>query len=562
MKKKSLLFTLSLAIAAQMPVTYATEQYTVSYDAVTEKIYVEGVGEPRSSISLEVLFPGKTDEDANKADVKNFEDIIYRVDQTSSDSSGRYSFVFEMDDMPTGDYLTLINGEAGGYIYYVSSTEVSKLVTEINEAADENDIQKALSENANVFGEMGTYFEKLSREEQLEISKAILTEREKMSGKLFTKIEQISSVFNETTLISALNNSPADINKKSLLEAGESILKLKELSVYSYYSDLSDFEKEAVANKVAASKPESVSDITRVFTEQTVLSRIKITRAEQLEALLKEYKDIFDIDYSDYNKLSSYRQLQVLQKVAGKEYADAAEVKNAFYGAVEDFETVNNSGGVSAGGGGGGGSDGAIKIIPAMAAANSIAAGSVQPSGKVFSDLLGYEWAEESITSLFNKGIINGKGNGMFYPGDNVKREEFVKIIVEALSSGSDSGSNVFSDVDEAMWYAPYVNKAYLEGWVNGVSEDKFGVGDNITRQDMATILWRIAKLKEAALPQNKSIGFTDEGMISDYAKEAIAVLAGAGIINGNPDGSFAPQSNATRAETAKLVYAFLQYCN
>lgn len=553
--RKIFLSTLAAIIAAQSVVAASATQYTVSYDAVTEEISIEGVSTPRSKISLEVLFPGRTGEEIKTVDTEDFVDIIYRVDQTNSDSEGRFGFVFMMDNMPTGEYLTIVNGEIGDYIYYVSNTEVSELINGINKAADENDIRRALTENITVFGEMGKYFEKLKYEEQIEIAKEILKERGKMSNEIFSKLEQLTSVFYERTLIAAMCDDSGNIDKKSLLEEGEGILKLDELSAYVYYSDFSDSEKKFVADNTGALKPKTVDEIKVAFTEQTILSQIALTRAEQLKALLEKYKDIFNIDYSDYNKLSSYRQLQVLQKLAEKRYTSAEQFKKSFVEAVEDVKASEASGSGSSGSGSSGSS---IRINSAAVNVNNITEEPVRTQ-KVFSDLSGYEWAEDSIISLYNKGIINGQGDGRFCPGDNVKREEFVKILVEALEVEEDGASGVFSDVDETMWYAPYVNKAYAAGWINGISRDKFGVGDNITRQDMAVILYRIAKLNKVELPQNKSIVFADEYMISDYAKEAVSTLAGAGIINGNPDGSFSAQNNATRAETIMLVNAFLE---
>lgn len=184
----------------------------------------------------------------------------------------------------------------------------------------------------------------------------------------------------------------------------------------------------------------------------------------------------------------------------------------------------------------------------------SVVAPVVQPSAShPFTDISGVVWAKDAITSLYNAGIISGKSSTEFAPNDNITREEFVKIALGVIGISPSAGTSVFGDVDSASWYAPYVNAAVSAGVISGYSENMFGVGDNITRQDVAVILNRIHNLAS----NGNSLSFTDSIDISDYAKEAVDKLSAAGVINGS-DGRFMPKASCTRAEAACMVHRMM----
>ena len=92
------------------------------------------------------------------------------------------------------------------------------------------------------------------------------------------------------------------------------------------------------------------------------------------------------------------------------------------------------------------------------------------------------------------------------------------------------------------------------------MDDNTFGVGRNITRQDIAVILYRIAE--DSLDVKNEEFRFDDDVMIADYARTAVYALREAGVINGVTDMEFAPQKDATRAETAVVLYRFINLIN
>ena len=168
-----------------------------------------------------------------------------------------------------------------------------------------------------------------------------------------------------------------------------------------------------------------------------------------------------------------------------------------------------------------------------------------------FTDLEGVEWAKSAISALYEKGIVAGDGEGKFDPSRNIKREEFVKMIVLAFGIEPKTGTNEFSDCIPGAWYEEYINAGVDAGLIKGVSAEEFGVGRNITREDMAVIVARAMKLDISA----ESETFTDDDEISDYAKDAVYAVKEKGVISGLGDGRFAPKMFATRAQAAKIIY-------
>ena len=175
-----------------------------------------------------------------------------------------------------------------------------------------------------------------------------------------------------------------------------------------------------------------------------------------------------------------------------------------------------------------------------------------------FSDVSG--WYTDYVSFLAARGIMNGKGGGLFMPDAQITRAEFARILYN-LSGDTDSATaSSFSDVKTTDWFFHAVEWAYSKGVVTGAA-GVFNPMSPITRQDVAAILSRYAaKVAHFTLPKtDKAIEFTDSAKIAAYAKDAVAAIQQAGIISGRGDGTFAPTDNESRAEAAKMVAIFVR---
>ena len=181
----------------------------------------------------------------------------------------------------------------------------------------------------------------------------------------------------------------------------------------------------------------------------------------------------------------------------------------------------------------------------------------VTPSEEMgsFSDVPSTHWAYDAVEKMAASDTVKGYEDGSFHPDANITREEFVKILVNYFDFTPEETTVSFSDVSESEWYAYYIQIAVANGIVRGVSADRFGVGENITRQDMAVMLDRAMSAKGITLSEkNEKMDFSDGSSISAYAAAAVELLQKAGVINGYEDATFRPFDNATRAEACSML--------
>ena len=179
---------------------------------------------------------------------------------------------------------------------------------------------------------------------------------------------------------------------------------------------------------------------------------------------------------------------------------------------------------------------------------------------EIFKDINEYEWARGSIEKLYKLGIVNGTGDGMFEPGNNITREEFVKMIIGIAKMNLVFGdAKQFRDVNENDWYYKYVMCAYEAGIIKGIGENEFGAGLAITREDIAVIIYNTLTACGKNSVRTDEL-FVDDARISEYAQNAVYNLKNLKIINGYEDNSFAPQNFATRAEAAKAICALSDF--
>jgi len=241
-------------------------------------------------------------------------------------------------------------------------------------------------------------------------------------------------------------------------------------------------------------------------------------------------------------------------------FASANELINDLLIAIEQTPEPPKPGvgGGSSGSGGGGSKD----SFSVGMGATSIPNNSTTPSTIVtFNDLGNHSWAVEAIQNLASLGIVNGVGAGKYEPGRTVTREEFVKLICEAFNIKTSSLSNDFSDVDKNAWYYSYINAAVENGIVAGISENEFGIGKKITREDMAVMIYRAIKNFGHSM-RNGTFVFADSAEISDYAVESVSALNNAGVITGTGNNMFSPKNYANRAEAAVVIHRCLKLYN
>lgn len=172
-----------------------------------------------------------------------------------------------------------------------------------------------------------------------------------------------------------------------------------------------------------------------------------------------------------------------------------------------------------------------------------------------FSDVPETYWGYSAIQKLVALQVVNGTGNGTFEPEKSVTRAEFVTMLSRLSGDAPGEGSARFRDVAQDAWYASAVAWAVENGITTGTSETTFAPDAPISRQDMAVMLYRFLNARGISLNKGGTAGqFLDVNEISSYAAEAVEYVRRSGVVNGRPDGSFAPLDSASRAETCSML--------
>lgn len=172
-------------------------------------------------------------------------------------------------------------------------------------------------------------------------------------------------------------------------------------------------------------------------------------------------------------------------------------------------------------------------------------------------------WYFSYVYEAYDAGLMLGVGNDRFAPEDNLTRAQMAMLLYRMAGSPAVNGKSTLKDVEAGTWYADAVNWAIASGIVLGYEDGTFRPDRSITREETVTLIVRFADAKKVELKKTvEAKNFTDAASISDYAKDAVRRCAEAGILGGYEDGSFRPQNQITRAEAAKLMVGLNERVN
>ena len=189
--------------------------------------------------------------------------------------------------------------------------------------------------------------------------------------------------------------------------------------------------------------------------------------------------------------------------------------------------------------------------------------GGAECPAHLFTDVNTSAWYHEAVDYVLVNGLMSGYGNGLFGPNDILSRAQLCQIIYNLEGQPATTGGSAFTDVADGAWYADAVTWAAENGIVGGYGGGLFGPEDNITREQLAAILYRYAQTKgyDVSVGEDTNIlGYTDALKISEYAIPAMKWACGAGVIMGVTESALLPQGSATRAQVATMLMRFCEY--
>ncbi|MDR2089538.1 MAG: S-layer homology domain-containing protein [Clostridiales Family XIII bacterium] len=168
-------------------------------------------------------------------------------------------------------------------------------------------------------------------------------------------------------------------------------------------------------------------------------------------------------------------------------------------------------------------------------------------------------WAADAIRAVVTAGLFNGVSETNFAPDGTMTRAMFVTVLARH-AGGAATGGASFGDVPANLWYTNGVLWAAENGIVSGVGDGLFDPNGQITREQLAVMLYNYAKFAGIDTGGAADLsGFSDGASVSSWAREALAWLVSEDLVGGKPGGVLDPAGTATRAEVATILQRFLE---
>jgi hypothetical protein len=172
-----------------------------------------------------------------------------------------------------------------------------------------------------------------------------------------------------------------------------------------------------------------------------------------------------------------------------------------------------------------------------------------------FTDVNTAKWYHDSVDFVVAQGIMEGHGDGTFAPTSTLTRAQLAQILYNVAGTPESTTDSPFTDVPSGQWYTAAITWAAEADIVEGHGDGTFGPTNDISRQDLAVMLWRYAGEPEAT---ETSLDFLDADLVSDYALAALLWANEVGIVQGS-NGRLIPTGSATRAEAATMIMRYLE---
>ena len=177
-----------------------------------------------------------------------------------------------------------------------------------------------------------------------------------------------------------------------------------------------------------------------------------------------------------------------------------------------------------------------------------------------FLDVGAKDWYYDDVQFVVENGLFNGTSNTTFSPNAVMNRAMLVTVLYRLEGEPKVTGSSEFNDVARKQWYTDAVIWATKHEIVNGYGNGTFGPTDSITREQMATILYRYAQYKNYNVKASNSLtGYSDYTQISAYASQPLKWANAEDLINGRTRTTLVPRGTATRAEVAAILHRFVE---
>lgn len=482
--------------------------------------------------------------------------LVFRDVVKTNDSGEYYSYINMFDDPNVDDdalsgiYLLEVKYPGGTEkkeVVFTNKNEQKLRLKGLNDIWETkkddavSDIAKLLKDNVIAFGITNQF--DIDYVAAAKILVNYMNKNGKFDADTDSGIDNAGKIINKAVVVEAVSDGLA---KDIFSYDSELNINIGDIKDWYQKGVVSETLKNELYNRLKGKEYSDIKAFDDSLTEQFILSVIKCSG-------YNGYADTKDIiqDFKDKIGVTATSEDTPYRKVAGNSYSN-------YKALAEDFEKAKDSNGGtggSTGGSGGGGKSSSLTNaeMPIINTENT------ELPSDIFNDINGVDWAKDAIIYLAESGIVNGKTNVEFAPNDNITRAEAIKLMVQSFAKDADEAEISFDDVKADDWYYHFIAVAKNTGLANGYSNEHFGSEDNITRQDLAVMMYNALKYSNYEFENEETnSGFSDESDISDYATEAVNTLKKEGVISGYEDNTFRPTNLCSRAEAAVMLYNVL----
>ena len=464
-------------------------------------------------------------------------------------------------------------------VSYYSTATISAALLAMQQATGETFDSIAIDDNAqykNVYGLNTELYEQLEPAYKTAVAAAI-------AGKSYADIAALNTAFDEQVrlqkeqmdqdhavkaALEQINTAPAS-EMEAILTANKTVLGLEFGALYEVLTDA--MKLKLYENWLCGKSFTAKEAVMQAIKDGTAVEYVRQAQygAVVQDQIIQNYGAEMGLNaqsVAQYAALSAANQQSVIMAFLNKNSETYASIATNFNAALQGY---NYSRPVNGGGGGGGTGGGGVNL-PAPIVQQPVT--EVDPEDVIPSDVLELEkknpftdvsfdaWYFKAVCALAEKGIVEGITETEFMPDVNVKREEFVKMLVSAYNVVDYTAEAPFVDTEKNRWYYSYVATAYKLKLINGISADAFGTGLDITREDLAKIVYDAMKAMGEDISAANGAAYADQSNVSAYAVEGVSALSAAGILTGFEDNTFRPKDQVTRAMAAQVIYNVLNY--
>lgn len=480
-------------------------------------------------------------------------------------TNGKYVYTYRMaDGVATGDYKAFVFGDATTLekqFKYTSPNEVYDILLYLSQTDKTDDeIIAKIKDNSGVFGVKSEFLNNMSATDKNIINTAI---KNFYAQNPLSRIDVydtwtngLKNIILPQALISTIKTT-TDVN--CVVEILDTYADVLGIDTLPKYNDYKNGNKKQIARELMKTIDDNcvLSGFAQEFGEAVILGYFNSASSWGYidEAICAYYAEL-PVSLTVYSRLLNSAKERFCNNFIDRDFASSADIVTLFNNLIPGYDTPENTT-----------SDKyeTLVITPSdeIYRYEIFVEKTEDPNDDfvVFDDLESVLWARRAILNMKYLGYVNGKTDTKFCPNDTITREEFTAILVRSFRLGESSPESLtFEDVDKNAWYAPFIATAVNYGIVNGVDDTHFGVGQNVTREQIAAMLQRaVAAVGKSIIPKKSLAAFIDSSYIADYAYPAVTELAKAEVVNGTGGGAFSPWKSATRAEAVVMISRLLE---